>query len=218
MTDEEKEKLYEEELSKITTDPHERERTENVLRILLKEKDGRKIDFDSRIKQLGILRILGQHFEAVDAPEMLALSTDRFRKLRPSSSPVIRELSLQLSLIQGSEASLRESKLLLRFLEKEIRGDLKAQETLNEARKFIDDLGQEPVFRSRAKRAYQLSIIWRELDHPVNIHRDELWKIFCDQHPELLDNVQDERKAKSLAFKDAKLSFLKANEGGKPDY
>ncbi|MDA7645940.1 hypothetical protein N8721_00895 [bacterium] len=216
MKDNEEENLFDAELSKITTDKSDEQVIRNVLNLYI-EKGKVKGDLDSRIQFLKAFSLGVQTLDAMDAPEKLTLSTERLRKLK-DIPPLILELASQIANIQSLDTSLVESKLLLRYLQKEIRGEEKAKETLKEARDILGVLSHDPVFRARRERAYRLSLIWKELAYPRGIHRDELWKIFCDRHPELLDNVQDERKAKSLAFSDAKLSFLKANKGGKPNY
>ena len=156
------------------------------------------------------MMVVQQRLEAIERPGRMLI--DRIQ----SVSPVIRGLAMDIILIHGASKSLSDSKLLLRFLEKSLCRDRKAEKLLTAAKELAAEWQREPSFRAGTNRAFRLSVIWAELGNPPSITRDELWAIFCKRHPELLDDVLDERKAKSSAFKDARLSFLKINKGGKP--
>ena len=149
--------------------------------------------------------------EAIVNLRSLFLSTDKSKR----ASPVVQELAFQMLTMRGREERLLENKLLMRITEKNMQKNLQAADLIKDAQELLILWDKGPM-RAGIERAFMLKAIWIELGHPIGISRDELWKLFEERHPELLDDVQNERKAKSLAFKEDELSFLKSNPGGKP--
>jgi hypothetical protein len=124
-------------------------------------------------------------------------------------------LASQINSIRGKRKRLPECILLAHIIECEIAGDAEAAIVLTKAKKLATHkaLGRVKL-RSRAKRGILLWSLWMGEGKPEDISRDKLWNLFCEKYPETLDDVQDERAAKSMAFRDAKLAFLKTNPGG----
>lgn len=151
-----------------------------------------------------------QFLEAHVAYGDLAVSADLFK----NSSPLVNRLMRQIISVRNSGRSLRNFKLLERFVKRDLQGKRRYSKPLQQAKDLAAEWRRGPNYRKGRERALRLSQIWHDLDCPLTIHRDDLWKTFCQQHGDLIDSVQNEQNAKSQAFKLAKLDFLKSSVGG----
>jgi hypothetical protein len=152
---------------------------------------------------------------AIPMAVVLSLSSDRIK----NASPVVRKLILQMIDIRIFLTPLADQKLLLRFIEKKIRGGKEggtASAILDKAEELFSEWKKGPKYRSGIERAFRLSLLWHEFDKSVTIHRDDIWEAFCNEFPHLVPTEKESaREAKSNAFKAAKLGFLRAGKRGR---
>ena len=129
--------------------------------------------------------------------------------------PPVQFVACNLIEVYEGRTELSSESPFVRWQTKRIKGDPNAVEVINEAERIFSEWKKGPSLRTK-DRKHALLKIWHGLGSPKDMSRDDLWNRFCEERPELLEGVQDERKIKFLTFKAAHLDFLPTNPGGRP--